>query len=106
MRSLRRPRSLSNVRTPIAVSCIPLASRLSPTIPAGARRILVAVDTLANGVRWRDDGTNPTATVGTPLGTGTVGAGPQVLEYEASGTALKFIRSAAADALLNLTYYA
>jgi hypothetical protein len=50
------------------------------------------------GVRWRDDGTAPTATVGMPLAAGAV------LEYDGDLTRIRFIQQAA-TATLNVSYY-
>lgn len=67
------------------------------TVPAGATEALI-VGT-AQAVRWRDDGTNPTATVGIPLAVNTL------FEYRGNLAAIKFIESAA-GAVLNISYYA
>lgn len=50
-------------------------------------------------VRWRDDGTAPTATVGIPLNVG------DELDYDGDASAIKFIRSGGADATLDISYY-
>lgn len=50
-------------------------------------------------VRWRDDGTAPTATVGMPLNVG------EELDYDGDPSTLKFIRSGAADATLDISFY-
>lgn len=52
----------------------------------------------AQAVRWRDDGTAPTATVGQPLAVGTE------LVYTAASANLRFI-SQTAGAVLNVTVY-
>lgn len=41
---------------------------LSITVPPDAIMVLIACETAA--IRWRDDGTSPTATVGMPLAAG------------------------------------
>lgn len=51
------------------------------------------------GVRWRDDGTAPTASVGMPLAVGVP------LQYDGDLTNIKFIETAA-SAKLNISYYA
>lgn len=51
------------------------------------------------GVRWRDDDTAPTSTVGMPLAAGVT------LQYDGDLTKIKFIEQAA-SAKLNITYYA
>jgi hypothetical protein len=49
-------------------------------------------------VRWRDDGTNPTATVGMPLAIGVP------LQYDGDLTKIKFIEQSA-SAKINISYY-
>ena len=51
------------------------------------------------GVRWRDDGTDPTASVGMPLAAGVP------LQYDGDLTRIKFIEQTA-SAKLNISYYA
>lgn len=68
------------------------------TVPAGAKRALITLEP-TNGVRWRDDGTAPTATVGMPI------AGGGTLEFEGKLEAVRLIRSGAADAVANVNYY-
>ena len=51
------------------------------------------------GVRWRDDGTDPTASVGMPLAAGVP------LQYDGDLTKIKFIEQTA-SAKLNVSYYA
>ena len=50
-------------------------------------------------VRWRDDGTDPTGSVGMPLTVGTA------LQYDGDLTKIKFIQQSA-SAKLNISYYA
>jgi hypothetical protein len=50
-------------------------------------------------VRWRDDGTNPTTTVGMTL------AAPNELDYSGDLTMITFIASTGSP-ILNITYYA
>lgn len=74
-----------------------LAAAVGLTIPAGCCMVLITVTTQA--VRWRDDGTDPTATIGMPLAVNTE------LQYHATGlTALKFIEQVAGG-VLNAAYY-
>lgn len=74
-----------------------LAAAVGLTVPAGTRLVLVIPETQA--VRWRDDGTNPTASVGQPIAVGSE------LSYDgASPTRLKFIEQAA-SAKINVVYY-
>ena len=51
-----------------------------------------------NGVRWRGDGTDPTANVGHPLASG------ESLTYNADLNTIKFIQTGA-GAKLNVTYF-
>ena len=51
------------------------------------------------GVRWRDDGVAPTASVGMPLAAGTT------LQYDGDLTKIQFIEQTA-SAKLNISYYA
>ena len=51
------------------------------------------------GVRWRDDDVNPTASVGMPLAAGVT------LQYDGDLTKIKFIEQTA-SAKLNIAYYA
>jgi hypothetical protein len=53
----------------------------------------------SQAVRWRDDGTNPTATVGMPLA-----SGQPMPEGAAALAAIKFIEQTA-SAKLNVSYY-
>jgi hypothetical protein len=50
-------------------------------------------------VRWRDDGTNPTASVGMPIYVGTT------LLYDGDLTGIKFINTVAGGKI-NVSYYA
>lgn len=51
-----------------------------------------------NAVRWRDDGTAPTASVGMPLAAGVT------LQYDGDLSKIKFIEQTA-SAVLNISYY-
>lgn len=74
-----------------------LSSATLLTVPAGAVLALCTPETQA--VRWRDDGTNPTASVGQPLPVGAE------LRYDGAGLAVvKFIEQVA-SAKLNVVYY-
>jgi hypothetical protein len=74
-----------------------LSSAVGLTIPSGATLALIVPET--QNVRWRDDGTNPTASVGMPI---FVGAS---LSYDGDLNRIKFIQEAA-SAKLNISYYA
>lgn len=74
-----------------------LSSATGLTPPAGATLALIVPET--QNVRWRDDGTNPTASVGMPI---YVGAS---LSYDGDFNKIKFIEETA-SAKLNVSYYA
>ncbi|NDB70068.1 MAG: hypothetical protein EB015_19105 [Methylocystaceae bacterium] len=57
---------------------------------------LITPDT--QGVRWRDDGTNPTSSVGMPLSANVT------LQYDGDLSKIKFIEQTA-SAVLNVSYY-
>jgi hypothetical protein len=67
------------------------------TVPVGAKLALIQVD--VRSVRWRDDGVNPTTSVGMRQAAGTQ------FEYSADLSAIKFIRAENANATLNVSYY-
>ena len=66
------------------------------TIPVGATVALIQAET--HDVRWRDDGTAPTASVGMYLGQGAT------LPYTGNLNAVQFIQ-VSAGAKLNISYY-
>lgn len=69
-----------------------------PTPPAGTRRTIIQAE--AQALRWRDDGTNPSATVGM-----TIPAGGE-LRYDGSDMSLIKLIAASAGAIANISYYA
>ena len=74
-----------------------LVTATALTIPAGTAFALITPQTQA--VRWRDDGTDPTAAIGYPLEVGSE------LQYAASSlTRLKFIEQVP-GAVLNIAYF-
>lgn len=74
-----------------------LAAATALTVPAGTSLAKIIPETQA--VRWRDDGTDPTTTVGNPLAVGVE------LQYTAGQlTVLRFIEQAA-SAKLNIEYW-
>lgn len=89
-------------RTPCGYQQITtLSSAQALTIPTNicASGITFAVIVAeAQAVRYRDDGTDPSATVGQPLAVGVA------LEYSGSLTKIKFFEQAA-SAKLNILYY-
>ena len=74
-----------------------LSSATALTVPAGTSVAIIIPQTQA--VRWRDDGTNPSSTVGYPLAVGS-----ELYYDSASIGALKFIEQAA-SAAINVCYY-
>jgi hypothetical protein len=75
-----------------------LSSAQTLTVPAGATMALVKAETQA--VRWRDDGTNPTATVGMPL----LATDPYLFVGVQQLAVIAFIEQTA-SAKLNISYY-
>jgi hypothetical protein len=73
-----------------------LSAAVGLTVPQGATRALIAP--LSKDIRWRDDGVNPTASVGMPVTAGTY------LSYDGDLKNIKFIETAA-SAEINVTYY-
>jgi len=69
----------------------PSGNKQQPTIA------LIVAET--QGVRWRDDGTAPTASIGMPLATGVL------LQYDGDLSKIRFIEQTA-SAKLNISYYA
>jgi len=74
-----------------------LSSATGLTVPVGATMAVIAP--LTQGVRWRDDGTNPTASVGMPISAGAY------FNYDGDLKNIKFIEQTA-SAELNVSYYA
>lgn len=74
-----------------------LSSATGLTIPQGTTLALIVPET--QNVRWRDDGTNPTASVGMPIFVGSA------LSYDGDLNRIKFIESTT-SAVLNISYYA
>lgn len=89
------------IRKPLGYQQITvLSAAVGLTVPQGAQRARIQAQT--QSVRWRDDGTNPTGTVGMLLGVTT---GPSdYFEYDGDLGAIKFIE-AAASAAVNVAYY-
>ena len=74
-----------------------LSSAISLTVPTGATLALIVIDSPA--VRWRDDGTAPTASVGMLL---TVGQSP--FQYSGNLSSIQFIASSGSP-ILDISYY-
>jgi hypothetical protein len=77
-----------------------MSSATGLTVPNGARSVDLTIEVA--GVRFRDDGTNPTATVGELLQPGVSSLSP--LTYFGNLNKLRFIQ-AAAGAVLNAAFY-
>jgi len=77
------------------ITSVSSASGLTP--PQGATLALIVPETQA--IRWRDDGTNPTASVGMPVAAGSY------LSYDGDLNRIKFIEQSA-SAKINVSYYA
>ena len=73
-----------------------ISSAVALTVPAGTRFAVLQAE--GDDVRYRDDGVNPTGSVGMIIAVGT----PVV--YTANPTALKVIRESASS-ILNVSYY-
>lgn len=73
-----------------------LSAATALTVPTGAARAVIVPETQA--VRWRDDGIDPSATVGMPL------AVAAVLTFDGNLGKIKFIEQTSA-AKINVAYY-
>lgn len=71
-------------------------SAVGLTPPAGAR--MAVVDVEAQNIRWRDDGTNPTTTVGMRI------LSDNEFVYTGNLSAINFIAETAGS-ILNVSYY-
>ena len=74
-----------------------LSAATNLTVPAGATLAVIIPE--AQNVRWRDDGTAPTSTVGMPVAVGVV------LSYDGDLKKIQFIQQASGS-ILNISYYA
>lgn len=81
-----------------------LSSAVGLTVPQrdatglNARPSIALITAETQGVRWRDDGVDPTASVGMPLAAGVT------LQYDGDLNKIKFIEQTA-SAKLNISYY-
>ena len=66
------------------------------TVPSGANFAMIVGE--AQALRWRDDGVDPTTTVGMPLSVGVD------FSYDGDLNRIKFI-AAVAGAIINISYY-
>jgi len=82
-----------------------LASATALTVPTvdknglACKPVMALITPETQAVRWRDDDTNPTSTVGMPLAAGVT------LQYDGDLTKIKFIEQTG-GAKLNISYYA
>jgi hypothetical protein len=82
-----------------------LTSATALTVPLtdvnglSCRPTIALITPETQGVRWRDDGTAPSASVGMPLAAGVT------LQYDGDLTKIQFIEQTA-SAKLNISYYA
>lgn len=74
-----------------------LSAAAALTVPAGATTAVIRAE--AQAVRWRDDGTDPTATVGMPVATTDT-----PLVYTGPLSKIRFIEQTS-GAKLNVSYY-
>lgn len=105
---LASPALAQNAQTVLNVPMTPLgyqqltslSASTALTVPTSARTAIIEADTVAAKiVRWRDDGSAPTATVGMELAVGST------VVYTGNLANLRFIE-VAASAKLNVSYYA
>lgn len=73
-----------------------LTASTALTVPAGARLALIEAEGVA--IRWRDDGTAPTASVGMTIAAGAT------LPYAGDLAAIRLIQ-AASGSVANVSYY-
>lgn len=85
------------VGTPLGYQQLSGSGVMALTVPNGATYALITIE--ANDVRWRDDTTNPSATVGMPLMAGTTD-----WQYTGNLANLKFIAQTGSTTL-NVSYY-
>lgn len=73
-----------------------LSSATGLTVPQGTIKAIIQAE--LQSIRWRDDGTNPEATVGMVIAAGSS------IEYAGAFGAIKFIETVIGGRL-NVTYY-
>lgn len=79
-----------------SISAATLVSTCASGVPQ--KSVIAQICIEAQGIRYRDDGTAPTASVGMPVAAGTCFA------YSGSLTALQFIQQTS-GAIVNLSFY-
>jgi hypothetical protein len=72
---------------------------VDPVTGLNQRPNLALITPETNGVRWRDDGVAPTASIGMPLAAGVT------LQYDGDLRKIQFIEQTA-SAKINISYYA
>ena len=82
----------------ILAAAVDAGTGLTPPTGGPQRPTYCLIVPEGQAIRWRDDGTNPSATVGQPLAVG------QVLSYDGNMNTFRAI-SQVAGAILNVTYY-
>lgn len=81
-----------------------LSSAVGLTVPTrdanglSVKANFALITPLTQGVRWRDDGVNPTASIGMPLAAGVT------IQYDGDLSRILFIQTTA-SAELNVSYY-
>lgn len=73
-----------------------LSTSTALTVPAGATMALISVEGAA--IRYRDDGTAPTASIGMPIAVG------QAFQYTGTLSLIRFIQQSS-SATINVLYY-
>jgi len=73
--------------------------QFDPVTGLNVKPTIALITPETQGVRWRDDGTAPTASVGMPLAAGVT------LQYDGDLSKIRFIEQSA-SAKLNISYYA
>ena len=76
------------------ITSLSASTGLTPPVEASIAEIIVE----AQGIRYRDDGTAPTASVGMPVAAGNA------FQYSGDLSAIKFIQQTS-GAILNVSYY-
>ena len=71
---------------------------VDPVSGLNAKPTIALITPETQNVRWRDDGTDPTSSVGMPLSAGVT------LQYDGDLRRIKFIETTA-GAVLNISYY-
>jgi hypothetical protein len=92
----RRPLGYQQISAATLAAATPLT--MPTAVPGIAGPGLVIVQCNGGSVRWRDDGVDPTASVGMSIPAGAE------LDYVGDATKIKFILSAAAP-ILDVSYY-